>query len=53
MRHIFYSAAPKVFQFALSDAALPELSMAAEQYALQQTGRTYKTLDFYHSLPES
>ena len=53
MRHIIYSDAPKVFQFALSDAALPELSMAAEQYALQQTGRTYKTLDFYHSLPES
>ena len=29
-----------------------ELSQAAEQFALQQTGRNYKTLDFLKSIPK-
>jgi len=53
MRHIIYSDAAKVFQFTLPDAGLKELNTATEQYVLAQTGRTYQTLDFLRSLPES
>ena len=51
MRFICYSEEKKVFNFSLSDEALLELSQAAEQFTLQQTGRNFKTLDFYKSLP--
>lgn len=52
MRFICYSEEKKVFNFTLSDAAMVELSQAAEQFALQQTGRNYKTLDFLKSIPK-
>ena len=52
MRHIIYSEPKKIFRFTLQDDALRELSQAAEQFALHQTGRGYKTLDFYKSLPK-
>ena len=50
MRHIIYSEPKKIFGFALSDAAMLELSKAAEMFALEQTGRNYKTLEFYKSI---
>ena len=52
MRFICYSEEKKVFNFSLTDEAMKELSQAAEQFALQQTGRSFKTLDFYKSLPK-
>lgn len=51
MRFICYSEEKKVFNFSLSEAALWELVQATEQFALQQTGRTYKTLDFLKTIP--
>ena len=52
MRFICYSEEKKIFNFSLSDEALMELSQAAEQFALQQTGRTYRTLDFLKTIPK-
>ena len=52
MRFICFSEEKKVFNFTLSDGAMLELSQAAEQFALQQTGRNYKTLDFLKSIPK-
>ena len=52
MRFICFSEEKKVFNFSLSDEALLELSQAAEQFALQQTGRTYRTLDFLKTIPK-
>lgn len=52
MRFICFSEEKKVFNFTLSDTALLELSQAAEQFALQQTGRTYRTLDFLKTIPK-
>lgn len=50
MRHIIYSEPKKVFDFKLSPNALAQLSAVTEAFTLYQTGRTYKTLDFYKSL---
>ncbi len=52
MRFICFSEEKKIFNFSLSDEALLELSQAAEQFALQQTGRTYRTLDFLKTIPK-
>ena len=51
MRFICFSEERKVFNFTLSDTAMTELSQAAEQFALQQTGRSFKTLDFLKGIP--
>ena len=50
MRYIIYSDAKKIFDFKLTDDAMKELNKATETYALVQTGRSYKTLDFLKSL---
>lgn len=52
MRFIVYSDEKKIFNFQVSDEVLSELAQAAEQFAIQQTGRGYKTLEFYKSLPK-
>ena len=52
MRYIIYSEPKKVFDFQLSPSAMAELSMATERFALEQTGRHFKTLDFLKSLKE-
>lgn len=50
MRHIIYSEPKKVFDFTLQPNALADLSSVTERFALEKTGRTYSTLDFYKSL---
>lgn len=50
MRYIIYSEPKKIFDFTLTDAALKELCTATEIYALETTGRHYKTLEFLKSL---
>ena len=52
MRFICYSEEKKVFNFSLSDGAMVELGQAAEQFVLQQTGRSYRTLDFLKTIPK-
>ena len=52
MRFICYSEEKKVFNFTASETTMLELSQAAEQFALQQTGRTYRTLDFLKTIPK-
>lgn len=50
MRHIVYAEFEKLFSFSLPDAALSQLSSAAEQYLLCQIERSFPTLEFYKSL---
>lgn len=50
MRHLVYSDSAKLFHFTLPDAGIEQLNQATERYTLIQTGRTFKTLDFYHTL---
>ena len=50
MRHIIFSEAKKVFDFTLTENAQCELTAITEAYALEHTGRHFKTLDFYKSL---
>lgn len=50
MRHIVYSDISKIFAFSLKDEGLELLSGITEKYLIAQTDRTYKTLDFYHSV---
>ncbi|MBP5458853.1 MAG: DNA repair protein RecO [Clostridia bacterium] len=52
MRYICYTEEKKVFNYSLTDASMKELSQAAEQFALQQTGRNFRTLDFLKSIPK-
>lgn len=51
MRFICYSEEKKIFNYQVSDPVLLELSQAAEQFALQQTGRSFRTLDFLKTIP--
>ena len=50
LRHICLSQADKIFSFRLSATGLRLLSEISEKYLLRQTGRRYKSLDFYHSI---
>lgn len=50
MRHIIYSEPKKIFDFTLKEPALLQLSVVTEGFAVSQTGKNYKTLDFYKSL---
>ena len=50
MRYIVFSEKQKIFNFSLEKAPMEELSEAVERFALAQTGRHFKTLDFYKSL---
>ncbi|MDO5448488.1 MAG: DNA repair protein RecO C-terminal domain-containing protein, partial [Clostridia bacterium] len=50
MRHIIFSEAKKAFDFTLTENAQCELTAITEGYALEHTGRHFKTLDFYKSL---
>lgn len=52
MRFILYSEPKKIFNYKVTAAAEKELSQAAEQFVLRQTGRGYRTLDFYKQLPK-
>lgn len=49
-RYIATAPAKQIFSFSLDEAALRELSDAAEAYLLKQTERRFSTLDYYKSL---
>lgn len=50
MRHIIYGDEKKLFAFQLSDESATILSDVCEKFLQTQTERTYKTLEFYHSI---
>lgn len=50
MRYIIYSEPKRIFSFSLKEGALRELSSVTEEFALLQTGKRYKTLEFLKSL---
>lgn len=50
MRHSIYAPFDKCFSFSMSDAGLEQLSQRAESFLLSQLNRSFKTLDFYHTL---
>jgi len=47
VRYIINCDPKKLFSFTLSDAALHELTVAAESYLLAQLDRKFRTLDYY------
>ena len=50
MRYIISCDPKKLFSFTLGDAALKELSLAAEGYLLAHLDRRFRTLDYYKSI---
>ncbi len=50
MKHIIYNPVDRVYSFALSEGDEKTLEFISEKYLLHQTGKTFKTLDFYKSL---
>lgn len=50
MRHILYADMTKLFSFSLPPERLSELSAVCERYVKAQLSRTFKSLEFYHSL---
>lgn len=50
MRHISYSELERLFSFQLPEDGLRLLARAGERFLLCQVGRSYRSLDFYHSL---
>ncbi len=50
MRHTIYVDLDKTFSFELAEQSLSQLCEASESYLLEQTGRSYTTLDFLKSL---
>lgn len=50
MRYILYSDFKKVFSFTLTDEALAALEAVSERFVLEQVGRSWSTLDFYHTV---
>ncbi|HEX3027326.1 MAG TPA: DNA repair protein RecO [Clostridia bacterium] len=50
MRHTIYAEFERLFSFSLTGPALEQFSAAAEGYLLYQMGRSFPTLEFYHSL---
>lgn len=52
MRYVLYSEDKKIFNYRVSADTQTEMGQAVEQFVIQQTGRGYKTLEFYKSLPK-
>ena len=50
IRHIVLADFDRLFHFRLGDASLQSLSALSERYLLLHLDRSFKTLDFYHSL---
>lgn len=50
MRHIVYAEPQRCFSFRLPDADCRALCEVSERFLLCQLSRSFKTLDFYHSL---
>ena len=49
-RYIIGCEAKKIFSFSISDAALRELTVAAEGYLLAHLDRRFRTLDYYKGI---
>ena len=52
MRHIVSSPPQRVFSFRLPDDACLQLADAVERFVTCQLSRSFKTLEFYHSLSD-
>lgn len=50
MRHIVYAAFDRLFAFTVPETAAAALAQASERYLLHQLGRSFRTLDFYHTV---
>ena len=50
LRHTIYAPFEKLFAFDLSESGRRQLEQVAERYLLIRTQRSYKTLQFYHSI---
>ena len=50
LRHTIYVDLDKTYAFLLGEPSLSRLCEASERYLLEQTGRSFPTLDFYKSL---
>ena len=50
LRHLLYGPFERCFAFALPAADTAALATVVERFLLAQVGKTYKTLEFYHSL---
>jgi len=49
MRHVIYTDFEKIFDFKLSGPSLEQARKACEAFVLEQTDKTYSSLDFYRS----
>ena len=50
LRHLIYGPFERCFAFALPAADTASLATLTERFLLAQVGKTYKTLEFYHTL---
>ena len=50
LRHIVYAPFERCFAFSLPEADIMALGDVAERFLLAQLGRSFNTLEFYHSL---
>lgn len=50
MRHIAYAEFDKCFSFTMSDEGMDRLAACTETFLFAQLGRSFQSLDFYHSL---
>ncbi len=50
LRHVVYAPFERCFAFALPEADTAALGNVAERFLLAQLGRSFNTLEFYHSL---
>ena len=50
LRHLLYGPFERCFAFALPAADTAALATVVERFLLAQVGKTYKTLEFYHTL---
>ena len=50
LRHLLYGPFERCFAFALPPSDTAILATLVERFLLAQVGKTYKTLEFYHSL---
>lgn len=52
MRHVVYAEFEKCFSFAMAEDGLKLFARTAEAYLLSQLNRSFKTLEFYHSMAQ-
>ena len=52
MRYILSAEMPRLFSFSLGEAAAENLAFLCETFTREQTGRSYGSLEIYHSLCE-